>query len=153
MVYTAGVMEGAMIGAVIGMMAYPVLVLVAKQKQKTGQAMGKPTIREVFWPGSQQEALQRGQFVLGELKANIINVDHANGVILAGTGWNFRSYGSTVHVFVRPAQGGFQVVVQTAPTMSLYDTGFSRSFTNDFVAKWQALGPPRAVGGPGQFVV
>jgi hypothetical protein len=140
MYHTAGMVEGAIIGALVGAAMYPVFIVMAKQKQKTGQAMGKPVIRDVFWPGSLDEALERGQFVLRELKATVLNVDRGSGVILAGTGANWRSTGSTVHVYVRPAHGGFQVVVQSAPTMSLYDSGNSKAFTNSFIEKWVALG-------------
>jgi hypothetical protein len=153
MVNTAGAIDGAIIGGLVGAALYPFFIMIAKQKQKTGKAMGKPTIRDIFWPGSLDEALERGQYVLQQQKAKIISVNRATGSILAGTGGNWRSTGSTVQVFVRPQQGGFQVVVQAAPTMSLYDSGFSRSFTNNFVEAWTALGHPRGAGGPGQFVV
>ena len=153
MYQTFGMVEGAVIGGLVGLCMYPVMIAMAKKKQQTGQATGNPSVRDVHWPGSFDEAIDRAVYLLQQEKAKVIRVDRGQGIVLAGTGANLRSTGSTVHVFVRPHPHGFQVAVQVAPTMSVFDSGFSRAFANRFIEKWMALGPPRGGSGTGQFVV
>lgn len=115
--------------------------------------MGKPVSRETLWTGTRDEALERGERILRQQKANVINVDRTGGVILAGMGANFRTTGTTVHFFTQPAPGGFRVVVQAAPTVAWKDMGYSSDFVNRFMQAWMAMGGPRGPFGPGDFVL
>jgi hypothetical protein len=142
MVTQAGMIDGAIIGGVVGAMMYPVFMLYAKRQQKQGKAMGKPSHGQVFWTGSYAEAFQRAINILLQHKAEIVSPDQEKAVILAGTGGNFRSTGSTIHVRFFTVQGGIQVNIEVAPSMSLYDSGFSRSFVKKFVDTWNSLPGP-----------
>jgi hypothetical protein len=148
---TMGAIDGAIIGAICGLLVAPFFFFYAKRQQRMGKAMGKAEKAQLLWNGSYAEAFQRSQYILSQLKANIINADPNKGVILAGTSANLITMGSTVHVRFYSQGAVTQVHIECAPSASTKDIGQSKKFVEQFVATWNSLPGPVQFNNPGGF--
>jgi hypothetical protein len=152
MINSMGAIDGAIIGAICGLLVSPFFYFRAKRQQRLGKSVGTPMKAQLAWNGSYAEAFQRSQYILSLLKAKVIDANPNKGVILAGTGANLLSMGGTVHVRFYSQGAITQVHIECASSASWKDSGdLSKKFVEKFVATWNSLPGPVQFNNPGGF--
>ena len=132
-------LQGAIIGGIVGLVMAAIGYMVAASMQKSGRAIGNPYTAHLKWAGEYQKGLEAAKNALAGAGAMVTGEEPATGRIFGKTKASAMTFGMSITIQFHGQTGATNVDITVAHTLQKVDHGKPQLVLAEFERQWFAL--------------